>query len=133
MLKIDKTYAEEDIATSADFDLIEMKIYDIRNAIYDLGFTNIPAYTMKSWNNNDYLLYTYLNNIEIGLKNIGKYYYRPYGWQDTKIWTPNQGFSYRDLNRWITNLNLIEERLNNESSQLLPRDTLYPSDDLLPH
>ena len=133
MLKINKTFTEEDIANSSDFDLIEMKIYDVRNAIYDLGFTDIPTYTMKSWNNDDYLLYTYLNNIEEGIKNIGKYYFRPYGWQKTKTWAKGMGFSYRDFNRWINNINLVIDRLDNESNTLLPSDTLYPSDNLLPH
>lgn len=133
MLKINKKITEEDIANNEDFNLIEMKIYDVRNAIYDLGFTDIPAYTMKSWSNDDYLLYTYLNNIEEGIKNIGKYYFRPYGWQKTKTWTKGMGFSYRDFNRWINNINLVIDRIDNESNTLLPSDTLYPSNNLLPH
>ena len=42
-------------------------------------------------------------------------------------------FSYKDVNRWITNLDLIEERLDRESNSLFPSDTLYPSETLLPH
>lgn len=93
----------------------------------------IPIYRKRTWQQNDFLIYTYLNHIEEGIKNLGKYYFRPYGWQNRKTWTKGMSFSYRDVNRWITNLNLIEGRLNNESSLLLPSDTLYPSDDLLPH
>ena len=43
------------------------------------------------------------------------------------------GFSYRDLNRWINNLNLVIDRINTESNTLFPSDTLYPSETLLPH
>lgn len=133
MLKINKTYTEDDIATSTDFQLIEMKLYDIRNAIYDLGYSEIPTYTVKSWSNSDYLLYTYLNNIEEGLKNCGEYYYRPYGWQNTKTWLPKESFSYRDLNRWVNNINILIDKLDNESNSLFPSDTLYPSETLFPH
>lgn len=91
------------------------------------------SYTKKTWVATDYLLYTYLNNIEDGLKNIGKVYFRPKGWQETKTWAGGMSFSYRDVNRWINNLNLIIDRLNTESNTLFPSDTLYPSETLLPH
>lgn len=93
----------------------------------------IPIYRKRTWQQNDFLIYTYLNHIEKGIENLGKYYFRPYGWQNKKNWDKGMSFSYRDVNNWIANLNLIEERLNNESSLLLPSDTLYPRDDLLPH
>lgn len=125
-------FNEDSIMTYNDFNTIEQKIVTLRTQIVNLGFT-VESYTAKNWLSKDFLLYTYLNNIEIGIENLGKGYFRPYGWQNKKTWTKGMSFSYRDVNRWITNLNLIEERLNNESSQLLPRNTLYPSDDLLPH
>ena len=93
----------------------------------------IPIYKKKVWQKKDFLLYTYLNNIEKGIENLGKYYYRPEGWQKAKTWSKGMGFSYNDVNRWINDLDLIEERLNNESSSLFPSDTLYPNDTLLPH
>lgn len=93
----------------------------------------IPVYKKKTWIKKDFLLYSYLNNIEEGIENLGKYYFRPYGWQKAKEWSKGMGFSYKDVNRWINDLNLIEERLNNESSSLFPSDTLYPNDTLLPH
>ena len=125
-------FNEDSIMTYNDFNTIEQKIVTLRTQIVNLGFT-VESYTAKNWLSKDFLLYTYLNNIEIGIENLGKGYFKPYGWQNKKTWTKGMSFSYRDVNRWITNLNLIEERLNNESSQLLPRNTLYPSDDLLPH
>ena len=133
MEKLNMQFTEDSIATNTDFNVIEMKLYDVRNAIYNLGFTSIPSYTAKSWSNNDFLLYTYLNNIEQGIYNCGKYYFKPYGWQDTKIWTAGMGFSYRDMNRWVSDINLIIERINTESNTLFHSNTLYPSETLFPH
>lgn len=93
----------------------------------------IPLYNKETWQKGMVLYNARLNNIETGIKNIGKYYFRPYGWQNDKFWTENMSFSYRDMNRWVNNINLIIDRLNNESGTLFPSDTLYPSETLLPH
>ena len=125
-------FTEDNIMQYSDFNEIEQRIVDIRTRIVNLGYS-VDTYTPKTWDTRDYLLYTYLNNIENGIKALGKGYFKPYGWQDTKAWIGGMSFSYRDVNRWITDLNLLEERLNNESNTLFPSDTLYPSDNLLPH
>ena len=125
-------FNEDSIMTYEDFNYIEEKIVTLRTTLINIGYS-IEIYTDKNWTENDFLIYTYLNNIEDGINNLAEGYFKPYGWQNKKIWTKGMSFSYRDVNRWITNLNLIEERLNNESSTLLPNDTLYPSDNLLPH
>lgn len=144
--ELDRSSVLNDITLSNDFGIItqinendDNHIFETITADFDEGNWEeydsplIPTYEVKTWEVKDYLLYTYLNNIETGIKNIGKYYYRPYGWQDTKTWTGGMSFSYRDLNRWINNLNIVIERLNNESNSLFPSDTLYPSETLLPH
>ena len=125
-------FNEDSIMTYEDFNSIESKINELNSRITTLGYT-VDTYAPKTWVKKDFLIYTYLNNIENGIENLGKGYFRPYGWQNKKTWTKGMSFSYRDVNKWITNLNLIEERLNNESSQLLPSDTLYPNDSLYPH
>ena len=125
-------YTEDSIMTYDDFNAIEQRIVSLRTKIINLGYS-VASYTPKNWVKKDFLLITYLNNIEEGIKALGKGYFRPYGWQKEKTWTGGMGFSYRDVNRWITNLNLIAERLDNESSSLFPSDTLYPSETLLPH
>lgn len=125
-------YNEDSIMTYSDFNTIEQKIVSLRTRIVNLGYS-VNLYTSKTWVKKDFLLYTYLNNIENGIENLGKGYFKPYGWQNTKTWNKGMSFSYKDVNRWINNLTIIEERLDNESSQLFPSDTLYPSDNLLPH
>lgn len=130
---ISLTFMENDYATYEDFNTIETAIVILRNRIYNLGYTEIPQYlaNIRDWNS--YLFYDELNDIEEGIKNLGKYYYRPKGFVKRKTWKPNMPFSYKDINRWINNLNIIESALDNESSSLYPRDDLYPSDTLLPH
>ena len=125
-------FNEDSIMTYEDFNEIEQKIVTLRLRIIELGYS-VDTYTSKTWAKNDFLIFKYLNNIENGLEKLGKGYFRPYGWQDKKKWTKAMSFSYKDVNRWWNNLNLIEERLDNESSELLPMDTLYSSDNLLPH
>lgn len=125
-------FTEDDIMTYEDFNEIEQRITALRGRIISYGYS-VDSYTEKTWAKTDFLLYTYLNNIEEGIKALGKGYFRPYGWQRTKTWSKGMGFSYKDVNRWIVDLDLIEERLDNESSTLFPSDTLYPSETLLPH
>ena len=125
-------FTEEDIMTAEQFNEIENRIANVRASIVEAGY-DATAYTPKTWVVQDFLLNTYLNHIEEGIKNLGKDYFRPTGWQETKTWTAGMSFSYKDVNRWIIDLQLIEERLENESSTLFPSDTLYPSETLLPH
>lgn len=125
-------YTEDSIMTYSDFNTIEQKIVSLRTTLVNLGYS-IDSYTAKTWVKKDFPLYTYFNNIENGIKALGKGYFRPKGWQNSKTWTKGMGISYRDINRWITNLNLIEERISQESNTLFPSDTLYPSESLLPH
>lgn len=129
--KLNMEFYEEDILETTQINQIENKIAEVTSRLSNT--TSIPSYTPKTWAKSDFLLITYLNNIETGIKNIGKYYYRPYGWQKTKTWQGKESFSYKDLNRWINNLNIVIDRLNNESSSLFPSDMLYPSETLLPH
>lgn len=125
-------YNEDSIMTYEDFNTIEDKIVELRTRIVNLGYT-VDTYTPHTWVKKDFLLSSYVNNIEQGITKLGQGYFRPYGWQKGHPWVGNLSFSYRDVNRWINNLNLIEERLDNESNTLFPSDTLYPSETLLPH
>ena len=128
------TYYESDIFTYEDANSIEDYIYQTYMLLNKQMGTSY-TYTKQLWYKNSALLVPKLNHIEEGIKLLGQYYYRPEGWQKTKIWdtTKPEKFDYTDVNRWINNLNLITERLYNESNSLFPSDTLYPSETLLPH
>ncbi len=89
-----------------------IKIYDDENII--------PDYEKHTWAENEVLSMQKIDNIENGIKNIGYYYYQPKGWLSNREWLgvgqlgkgDNNGMnvkniSYQDLNRWVTDLNLI--------------------------
>ena len=105
-------FNEDSIMEYTDFNNVENKIRTLRTRIYLLDY-NIPVYNRKIWDVDDYLIYTYLNNIETGIENMGTSFMKPSGWQDTKTWASGMSFSYKDVNRWWNNLNLIENALNN--------------------
>ena len=132
--KLKDTYYESDILTYEDINGIEDYIYETYLLLNKQLGTSYN-YERQIWYKNSALLVPKLNHIEEGIKLLGNYYYRPQGWQNTKIWnaTKPEKFDYTDVNRWINDLNIITERLYNESSSLFPSDTLYPSETLLPH
>jgi len=84
-----------------------MKIYDNEDII--------PDYVKHIWQDDELLSMQKINNIENGIRNIGKYFYQPDGWINTREWiirngnsVRTQSLSYKDLNRWYTNLSLIK-------------------------
>ena len=125
-------FTQDDIMTYEDFNTIEQRIATTTTNLINLGYS-LTSYTPKTWVKKDFLLNTYLNNIESGIRKIGQAYFKPYGWQKTRQWLGGFSFSYKDVNRWITDLDLIDERIQQESNTLFPSDTLYPSETLLPH
>jgi hypothetical protein len=86
--------------------------------IYDNDMI-IPNYEKHVWSDNEILSMQKIDNIENAINNIGKYYYRPVNWLNTREWLKNsdifddnyntniQNISYQDLNRWLNNLSLI--------------------------
>lgn len=81
-----------------------IKIYDNERII--------PNYIKHVWNDNEFLSMQKVDNIIQGIKNIGYYYYKPSGWINLTQWLAPMGtnirnISYRDLNIWLNNLNLI--------------------------
>lgn len=117
-------YNEDSIMTYNDFNAIEQRITSLRYRIVNLGY-NVNIYTFKTWVKKDFLLYTYLNNIENGIENLGIGYYKPNGWQNKKVWTKGMSFSYKDVNRWLNNLDLIEAELNNHTENLKFNNNVY--------
>lgn len=79
--------------------------------IYDNEYI-IPDYVKNTWVDNQFLTMQKMENIERGVDNIGKYYYKPIGWMDCKKWLKSSGtniknISYQDLNRWVDDLKII--------------------------
>ena len=87
--------------------------------IYDESV--IPNYTKHTWVDNEQLTMQKIDNIEQGVRNIGRYYEKPNGWVQEKEWLPDSNknyagnygvgiktISYQDLNRWYNNLDLID-------------------------
>lgn len=90
--------------------------------------TIIPNYVKNTYTINELPYIQKIDNIERGIENLGKYFTKPIGWIATKDWlgtinfdkmsTDDNGirginidsFSYQDINRWIHNLNLIEQK-----------------------
>ena len=86
----------------------------------------IPNYVKHTWNDDEFLSMQKIDNIELGIRNIGYYYHKPNGWVNSEEWLKTsdiknindninmRNISYLDLNRWINNLSLINfEDLNN--------------------
>lgn len=79
--------------------------------IYDDEYI-IPNYVKHVWSDNEFLTMQKIENIERGVDNIGKYYYKPTGWFNSRQWLMGLGInmkniSYQDLNRWVDDLNII--------------------------
>lgn len=78
----------------------------------------IPNYVKHTWVDNELLSMQKMDNIERGVANIGRFYYKPQGWEPTIEWFDNtnkniRSISFRDLNRWVNNLSLINfDKLN---------------------
>ena len=123
-------FNEDSIMTYNDFNTIEQKIVTLRTQIVNLGIT-VESYTAKNWLSKDFLLYTYLNNIENGIQALAEGYYKPYGWRNKKTWDKGMSFSYMDVNRWIDNLNLIEIEINKHTKILKFNDNVYFSDNTI--
>lgn len=123
-------YTEDSIMTYKDFNSVESKISELNSTLTTLGYT-VDAYTPKTWVKKDFLIYTYLNNIENGIQALAEGYYKPYGWREKKTWDKGMSFSYMDVNRWIDNLNLIENEINKHTKILKFNDNVYFSDNTI--
>lgn len=111
-------FNEDSIMTYENFNSVESKISELNSRLTTLGYT-VDAYTPKIWIKKDFLIYTYLNNIETGIQALAEGYFKPYGWQGKKTWTKGMSFSYKDVNRWLNNLNLIEYELNTNPNRTI--------------
>lgn len=79
-------------------------------------YTEIPSFSPKIWAINDFPYIQEIDRIEKAIERLAQYSIRSEYWEQTKIWIPEgtntplkKSFSYRDINRWLFNMDLIDE------------------------
>ena len=89
----------------------EQEIKTIYENNHDLLLT---TYTPKEWTVDEFIYVDDIKNIEDAIEYIGKKVNYPTNWQISRVWilNGNNNISYRDLNRWFNNLNVIKETIN---------------------
>lgn len=106
-MKIEIDYLNYD-----DLNYIENRIETATNRVKQI--IDMPSYSKKTWVINELPYIQEINRIEKGISDIGYYYYQPNGWIPTKEWItsdnlyPIKSFDYKDYNRWLNDLELIE-------------------------
>lgn len=110
---ISKTFNREQYLNYEDLNEIENNIYEVTEKFKQI--TSIPTFNKKIWVLNEFPWIEEIDRIEQGIENLGKYFYKPYGWIETRTWINEARkaiFDYNDINRWINNINLIYEHKN---------------------
>lgn len=114
-------YRQEDYLKPEDLNNIEQRIEELTEDLQDK--TDIPSFIPKTWVINEFPYIQEIDRIEKGVDNLGYYYYKPQEWETTKIWIPEgntqeikKGFSYQDINRWIYNMDLINQIKDDNST-----------------
>ena len=117
-------YDETDYLNYTDLNNVENKIEDL----YE--FYNM-TYTPKVWELNEYVIVNDIKNIEEAIDTMGAYFGYPTGYQTKRNWNlmGENNISYRDINRWLYNIDLLR---NSEFNPLVPSNTLKPSNTLIP-
>lgn len=105
--------SEIDYLNYNDLNEIEAKIDQLTEEISKVVIS-IPTYNKKTWILNELPFIQEIDRIEKAIYNLGEYYIEPKGWQTLKKWItddnlyPIKSFDYRDWNRWINNLSLMD-------------------------
>lgn len=114
---ISKTFNREQYLNYEDLNEIENIIYEVTEEFKQI--TSIPTFNKKTWVLNEFPWIEEIDRIEQGIENLGEYFYKPYGWIETRTWINEFRkaiFDYNDINRWINNVNLIYEHKNERFS-----------------
>lgn len=117
-------YTETDYLNYTDLNNVENKLEDLYE-FYDM------TYTPKVWELNEYVFVNDIKNIEEAIDTMGAYFGYPAGYQTKRNWNlmGENNISYRDINRWLHNIDLLR---NSEFNPLVPSNTLKPSNTLIP-
>lgn len=103
-----------------DLNEIENAIEETTNYIKENYVSGIPTFNKKTWILNELPFIQEIDRIEKGVENLGLYYLKPNGWLLTKKWItkdnffPIKSFDYRDYNRWINNIEVIQQIPEND-------------------
>ena len=101
------------------FNEVENKIDYLNNLVLGFG-TDIPNFSKRYWYETDIPYIQEIDRIEKGIDNLGKYYYYPSSFIASKVWietgTELKPFGEEDINRWINNLNLLEQVIDGNST-----------------
>jgi len=103
-----------------NFNDIESKLAKLNQKIKEVN-ENLPMYNKNVWKQNDFVYIEKVDSIEKEIEKLGNFYFKPDGWINAKTWVedynniPLKSFSYIDINRWINNLQLLE---NNYTKQI---------------
>lgn len=105
-----------------DLNDIETRILNLTNLLKEYNQAT-PDFFVKEWLLNDFPYIQEIDRIEKGIKNLGEYWYKPDGWEESKIWLTGtetnqviKSFSYLDINRWINNLSLMEKAIGDNTT-----------------
>lgn len=111
-------YNSEDYLNYTDLNVVENRIETLTNYLNNNNIATIPTFTKKVWIINEFPYVQQIGRIEKGIDNLGLGLFKPADWITTREWIINvsnskQSFDYGDINRWLKNLDLIEENKNN--------------------
>ena len=102
-----------DYLNYTDLNVIENKIDEIITWLStDYGIT--ISFIPHTWVVNELPYVQEIDRIETAIEDIGLGFYKPYGWLNTTKWItsdnlyPIRSFDYEDYNRWVNNLELID-------------------------
>lgn len=96
-----------------DLNDVENKIEEITNYIKE-HYVDMPSFEKKTWVINELPFVQEIDRIENGIEAIGEWYYKPNMWLPSEVWItsdkpfPIKSFDYNDWNRWVNNLQLVE-------------------------
>ena len=112
-----KSYQETDYLNYTDLNDLIDKVRELLYAFedkVDLSDTSKYDITMVEYELNDFPYVEDIDKIERNIMNLGYDYFQPPGYIENKIWKDREenvykSFSYQDINRIITDINLLYE------------------------
>ena len=115
-------YNETMYLNYSDLNTIENRIETLTNKLRQYN-PSAPTFSKKTWAVNDFPYIQEIQRIETGVNNLKEYWYQPDNWIECKVWLDGtetsqvtKSFNFEDINRWIVDLDLIEEIIGDETT-----------------